>query len=1086
LREIMWRRPHDQRYDARTAPQERPMHIPPAATHLALTLLTLIPLALAPVACSKDDPSGSTSTTTGVDGSAGDGAIGDSIGTVDVAGLDATSQDVTADDAPVQDSAPTDGGEPTTDAASAIDVGAPSDGGAAADTGGGTTIGTTGGQVKAAGAVLHIPAGALTKPVAISLKKITTPAADKGFVYTTDTWALEPDGLQLSRPVTLTLTYDKKKLPNSVQPWAQVVWQLTKKGRLMAGLPDVPVEEMDIHDTPLATVDEAATTVSVPLLHFSNYVGGVAAGGLHFQTQQSGPDALRVIRRTAGFGWATARANATTHIVVHHTDGAPDPFATHFNTGWNAVAAGSPSAQFWVGRNGVIGQTVALGGLAYHGPPTNDDAPGIEMINDDTQNYPLPQQLAMRRLVGFLARHHNIPLRGRWQADWPAGARSVPPGFSFSQNPPAGASPPHYDRVLGHREIDQHVWLTRAYYANYNAMVVAAGANAPSHIRYTSSVNGYFIDSNAWACRGGWGAVVNAGNVHRRVMPVNLTAGGRNDIYTCFKPTLLTNNAMGITITAQAQRQNAAGAWINVGGQSSVTYQLNNAANAAAEGGTNGLGQNGWRPGIVAGRRRRDPGGTNLYPFTQLMSGLAYGSTGIIEASGGDSYGEAAGGDGGKVTLSTGHAFAANTFDAAEALYTGNQNPATDEAGQAYIKHVASGATESLAGASHDFLWLIVEGTLELPQDTTIRAALGIYVAPGGKIIARSPDAAKLDGFKVQLETLGEALIYGLVDTAGKDAPTTGPTKAGGKGGEVIIRQLAADSSPIPTIISRGGDTDEANNAAAPQPPGGKGGEVTITATGADARIVLSGGQGAGAAPPRFVESHLAPAPPIHISTKMTPKSTVKTGVRPVLFYDKFTRGICTSGGMGGAWVKSTWDAGSKGGEGGKITINAASIAATGAALWTGAGLEHFLVRIPVNKVTGVWPAYVSYTGSHGGVGRIGHSTKSGGDGGDGGDAGDVAITGAYYPVYTASHTVPVMGWDGQKAQDYWDSSTKATTIGTCNRWTATVPGDAAPTEFLRICTVGGSGGHPGGSHKLYSGNFGKKGTDGTVTGAPP
>ena len=950
---------------------------------------------------------------------------------------------------------------------------------------GAVILGVQGGEVKGpGGARLLIPAGALSEPTAIGLSQIPAPAAVAGFAYTTAAYALTPDGLELARPVTLTLSFQGDKLPTGVAPWAQVVLLLKKDGPRAAGLPTGDPKLLDVHDTPLATVDAAAGTLSVQLWHFSNYVGGAAAGNLQFQTQTSGPDALRVIGHSAGFAWNTNRANATSHLIVHHTDGRPDPFAIHFVAGWNAVRNHSPSAQWWVGRNGLIGQTVALDGLAYHGPPTNDDAPGIEMINDDTQNYPLPQRLAMRRLVGFLARHYSIPLRGRWQANWPAGPRAVPPGFSFNQAPPAGANPPLYDRVLGHREIDQHTWITRAFYANYNNMVAAAGANAATHVAYTGSVNGHFISSNAWSCSGGWGAQVNAGAIFRRAMPVNLTAGGRNDIYTCFRPTLLTANNIGVTITAQAQRQNAAGAWVNVGGQSSVTYQLDNAPNAAAEGGTNGTGQNGWRPGIVAGRRRRDPGGTHLFPFEQLMSGLGYDFTGIIDASGGDSYGEAEGGKGGKVTLSSGHAFAANTFDAAENLYLGNQNPAADEASQAYIQHVIAGASVDLTGASHDFLWLIVEGTLNLKQDTVIRAAQGIYIAPGGKIVARPSDPAQLDGFKVQLETLGEALIYGLIDTRGKDAPTTGATSAGGKGGEVIIRQLAAESSPIPTIISRGGDTDEANNAAAPQPPGGEGGEVQITATGA--RVVLGGGQGAGADPPRFPESHMSPAPPMHISTKGSPASTLTTGDRPLLSYDTFERGICTSGGQGGAWVQLTYDAGSKGGKGGKITLNAATIVANAATLWTGAGLEHFLVRIPVNKVSGTWPAYVSYTGGHGGVGRIGNASKSGGDGGDGGDAGDVQITGAFHPVYTAKHTVPVLGWDGQKAQDYWDSSTQPAPIGTCERWTATLPGQAAASELLRICAVGGSGGHPGGSHKLYSGNFGAKGTDGAVVGAPP
>ncbi len=965
--------------------------------------------------------------------------------------------------------------------------------GAVDSTGGGastsTQVGPAGGLVKGPGGVqLAIPPGALSEPVVIEIAVLTAPADTKSFAYTTPTISLKPDGLQLAASVTLTLVYDPTKLPKDVAPTLQVVHYLAAKGALMAGMPDEPPQTLDVHDVPSAQIDSAAKTISVPLWHFSNYAAGATAGHIVFQTQQSGPDALRVIGHSNGFASTTARSAKTSHIVLHHTDrGKPDKpvsLVTQFTEGWNRVKTGSPSAQWWIGRNGVIGQTVALDGLAYHaGYPANQISPGIEMLNDDTQNWPLPQRLAVRRLVSFLLHANGLPTRGRWQADWPAGPRAVPPGFDPTQTAPAGSSPPHYDRVLGHREVDRHIWITRAYFHNWNKIAKAAGTKVPTRLVYTSNVNGYFKRSIQWHCKGGWSSEVAAGGGWTRKLKGTMQKNGRRDVEICFRPVTVMNINTSITITVQAQYKSAAGTWANTGGQAKVTYSLDG---APTEGSTSGTSHSGWRPGLSAGRRRRDPGGDHEFAFEALMTDLAYDHTGIIDASGGDSYKDKRGGKGGKVVISTGYTFKANHFDTAEALYLNNQNPKTDEATQGYIKHIKEGASEQLDVATYDCLWLLVEGTLHIKQNTAIRAALGIYVAPGGKIVARPTDPKQLDGLQVELETLGEALIYGSIDARGRDAPLTGTGHVGGDGGDVTIRQLAANHTPIPTIVSRGGDTDEASNKSAPGPPGGDGGAVEVTATGPGARIVLTGGEGPGNMTPAFEQAHLAPAPPMNISTKNNPWTTLKSGDRPGLFYAQFKRGICTSGGMGGHWGQQSWHPGSKGGAGGSVTINAASIASNGAALWTGAGLEHFLVRVPVNTVTGTWPAYVSFTGGHGGSGRIGTATVSGEDGGDGGDAGDITITGAYHPEKMAKGKVTVAGWNGQKAQDFWQTSAKPGVIGACNTWSAALPGNAVVRELLRICAVGGSGGHPGGSYKKYSGNFGKKGSNATVTGAPP
>jgi|GEM_PF-3310111 len=972
------------------------------------------------------------------------------------------------------------------DAVAGSDSGAVSDAAASADAVPNADVGTapTSIIVQAPGATLEIPVGALPAGTKVTLTKIAPPKADKDFAYTTAAFSIEPDGIELAHTATLTLTYDPAKLPKGANDGDQVVFFLANSGVRMAGLPNAATEDIDVHDIPEYTVDKANKTVSVQLYHFSNYVGGAASGQLQYTTQTHTHNALRVVQKTTGWATATARNQPTTHIVLHHTDGAAlEPLAKHFKKGWTAARAGKASAQYWVGRNGVIAATTAPEARVGHSRPTNNVAPGIEIVNDDHEDYPLVQRLAVRRVVNFLADRFSIPLRGRWLNEWYAGPRSTPPGFSYAQVPPVSPQVKHYDRVLGHREVDGHTLLVVSRIPNYPTL--KAGAKPATHLRMTASVRGKFRNARDWNCNtGSWSGWVNANAAWRRKIPTLAAGRSTNVVITCFKPELQTSRNVTINFTSRSQRK-VGTVYQDKGGAGTGSFYLDNAPTHSNERGTAGSAANGWQPSVTVGRRRRDPGGDVLFPFGDLMTGLGFDHTGIIEASGGDSWLHEPGGKGGKVEFLAGHSFASGHFDTAENLYLNNQTPGGDESKQGYIKHVGAGTTATLGGAK-DYVWLVVEGTLEITEDSTIKASSGIYVGPTGKIVARSKDKAKPDGFKLTLETLGEALILGLIDTRGLNGDVTGSSAAkGGKGGDVIIRQLANAYTIVPTIISRGGHTDATDKNTVVH-PGGSGGAVTVKASGTDSRLIFTGGEGLVGSAPRLPPNTLAPSPPMNISTKWTHYGKFQSPTAPKVIYSAFKRGICTSGGMGPSWAGTDWSIvqapGGPGGKGGKITVEAGTLVANRVAFWTGGGLEHFLVRVPV-KATTALPAFISYTGGHGGSGRIGHDTKPGGEGGKGGDGGDVAISGTWMLTHTKG-TTPVVGWNKQRAHEIWSTSHKGSVNGSCDTYKATVPG-YANAELLRICHIGGSGGHPGGSTKLSSGDFGSKGKDGIVTGAP-
>ncbi len=961
---------------------------------------------------------------------------------------------------------------------------APVEGGgdaAVADAGGGgatATIGPAGGKLTLTGVgSLTVPKGALSLGVTLTIKKVNAGGKGQGpWSWTTDMIQLLPAGQQFQSPVTLTLSYKPSLLPKGAQETEQEL-VLVKAGQVasLAGAPGLAVAEQDIHELEHAAVDTKARTLSVSITHFSNYVGAATGGGLTFATLTHKADALRVLRRSAGLASTKNSRASTTHIVVHHTH-TKGTLRVELVKGWNAARAGNASAQFWVGRNGVVAQATADGALVGHAPPTNSASVGIEMLNSSSQNYPLAQRLAVRRLVGYLAGRYDIPLRGRWRTGWEsvAGTRAVPPGFDYTQSPPAGSAFKAYDRVLGHREVDRHKWYVATTFPKGRD---AAGKGKATDVQYTSSVAGrYRVDTN-WSCSGKgtkWSGWYAAGAAYRRSFDAT--------VRTCFEPKEITSLATQIKVTARTVLKKGS-AWVNVGDPNEVTYSLNNPPTSLKEINTAGpAAKKAGQPQLVAARRRKDPGGQGKgayeFPFAKMLTELDYETTGIIEASGGDSWLDGTPGTGGDVTFEAGSSFAGGHFDAAEKLYLNKTNPATDEATQSYILHVPAGSSKTLSAGKHDVIWLLVEGKLQLSGKTELRAAMGIYVAPGGQIVAHDPSKAKLDGYDLTLETLGEALIFGHINATGHDAKSGGAAKLdGGKGGAVVIRQLASGHTLAPTVVTRGGDCDNAVNLSAPAPAGAKGGAVIVRALGTGARLVLGGGPGATA--PKLLESRLPPAP---LTNVYTPKNLhPKSGDRPLLQYDAFTRGVCTSGGVGGTYHATGRAAGSEGGAGGKITVLATQVAANGVCLWAGAGLEEFRKRFYV-PTSGAIPTWKSWTGGSGGSHKTG-GLGPGGHGGKGGDAGDVTISGTFVPSLSSTSSHIVKGWNGHEPHKYplftWPK------LGLAKRWQGTVPGAKAARFMLGVCAVGGSGGFPGGSAKSYPGKFGKKGQDGAVSGTP-
>ena len=962
------------------------------------------------------------------------------------------------------------------------------------------TIGDEGGAVDIPGvARVTIPEGVLGEPTEVVVRVFTpeSPGDDEtGLVWTTPVISLSPDGLYFSIPVTLTIHYDPDLLPAPEKELSQSVYRIDDgPPRRVGARRDPDPEELDLDELVWPTIDHEADTISVPLLHFSDYVGGAdsTTGDYHYETLVHGHDALRVLRHAKAKTFTTDDGLVTRggdrnkgdvrFIVLHHTD-QDGVLMDQFADGHEAAREGEASAHFWVGRNGVIAQVADSLKIVGHAscardcgePRPNKNSVGIEILNDGTQEYPLVQLLAVRRLVGYLSRRFEIGLRGRRDEDLPmlSETRYVNGAYRLTDDAPTSGHD-SFDKLLGHREVDQHKWLI--------SLVLDDPPSKATKASFTASVPGYFKADSNWHCGDADGAFddtwtwttdpLDAGTAFERTLSAAHNRGTR----ICFQPSEVTDASESVTITATLIDNDGADACETCSNTVEYTFDTWNDQHGPDDDDT---------VAVHASPRRRDPswkvGRTyNPFPWSELTSLLDYTFTGIIDTSGGDANAEYAPGDAGDVTVNCGHSFKGGYFDKAEQLYLDTMDawewgePA-DEAVRSYNLIVADSAPLlKLAAGDHDYNWVIIEGRVQLEGDTKIRAAGGIYVGEEAVISTQPNSKTDRDAYSLTLESPGEVLIHGVIDARGRPAhlfTTPGPA---GKGGSVEINMLAGEDVLIPTIIARGGDADEYEPSGA---QGGKGGNVAITCTG---RVVLGGGPDEDGDAPYFLDNLLPPPPP----NRLAPVGEPWPGpgeLLPLTLDPNFQKGIITSGGMGGH-DGGDGRPGGPGGAGGDIYIKAAELAPTNVVIWTGAGLE--LIRREIELPSdGIFHEFRTTMGCTGGPGDMGGGSR-GGNGGDGGAAGNITLSGAWVPTITRSSKRVVYGWNWvlPTASDHMHF------LGHSYEYEGPVPDEdgATKTRLLEVSAVGGSGGLCGGSYQEpYSpGRMGRVGADGVVSGIP-
>jgi hypothetical protein len=465
---------------------------------------------------------------------------------------------------------------------------------------------------------------------------------------------------------------------------------------------------------------------------------------------------------------------------------------------------------------------------------------------------------------------------------------------------------------------------------------------------------------------------------------------------------------------------------------------------------------------------------------------------GIVITKGGDALGAGtAPGNAGDVAFLAGLSALENDF--ADSRTTLQVGPGTT---------VFSGST--------DRMHILVDGTpaspavLRLGADTTIDLDGILYVGPNGVLDARgAPDGGS--GFDLEFTSDGFALVEGEVLMNGADKlgtevapfPSGSGSGAGGNGGSLTFRTAAPGPLWIPTIIARGGDSDDAL-AAAPA-AAGFGGAVRIAADSNAVddpiRIYFEGSersrtlQDAG-----FALDHLPPPAPFNqmpvvqplgsgIATGLCPAPlTSSTYIRPVATerlalgrqidttthafgaeIGLFRRGILTVGGLGAKGVSGM--AGLAGGPAGDISI---SNETTGGLqfrslyqLYAGAGAEEMgFVIFVVGGGCGDFKFFRAATGGLGGFGGL-----NGGPGGPGGAGGNISLSAAGFHPGTASGTT-IFGYDGDNP-----NFTLGTAIGQV----------IAYDLGFETNSSGGSGGISGGSSSSFPGSAGPKGSAGTT-----
>lgn len=439
------------------------------------------------------------------------------------------------------------------------------------------------------------------------------------------------------------------------------------------------------------------------------------------------------------------------------------------------------------------------------------------------------------------------------------------------------------------------------------------------------------------------------------------------------------------------------------------------------------------------------------------------GTGGLINTSGGDSYGLSPAGRGGNVIIQADVAL--QPVNATESLF------------------VPAGNTVTLSGI-YEYVTIQIDGTVQATGTLTLRASNGFYLNNGGLIRVENG----INGGALTIESEGIVRLDGTIDTSGKNADSGG----GGDGGAVTIKTSYPVSLQVPTIVTRGGDADEADVYRDPAlSRGGRGGDVTITSTNAD--IILSGG-------PPSVDTLPLP-PPYNLgsfgNTRPDPGERIilQKAEYPVGAQVGFNRGILTSGGMGGSGLAECFvnQAGGQGGDGGNILISTQGgiITFRDIDLITGADVETVISTISLPDYAGAQNIYYASTGSLGGKG-VAQGCQAGGNGGNGGNAGSITVTGTIQPVPVRFFLVGgpndgggIIGFDdGQRRPYMTDDPLQDFLIG---RTVQAEGEDASVLYRLRVDfagnALGGSGGIPGGSATSFPGFFGYQGQGGTISG---
>lgn len=471
--------------------------------------------------------------------------------------------------------------------------------------------------------------------------------------------------------------------------------------------------------------------------------------------------------------------------------------------------------------------------------------------------------------------------------------------------------------------------------------------------------------------------------------------------------------------------------------------------------------------------------------------------TGIVNASGGDSLGVFNGGSGGAVTWKEDVAM----VNASVGLVMGTLHSENN------LLAVPPGATVTAPPGTF-FSDAIIEGTLELSSPLDLRLKGTLYLAPRGRIILRNG----LVGQDFRLAVRGLPIVQGLLETAAGDSDTE---HAGANAGNVQVWSASPGPFLLPTIITRGGDADTANVLTGIG-VGGTGGHVTVDV--GSSRLLIGGGVGAAGVGPRVsstVHPDLPP-PPNHVGDLLPlpppfnlgsvglarPAAGQRVPLRKAAVQLGFTRGILTSGGMGGTGVglDASTQAGGVGGAGGNIQLTTAITCVCAFVgrmtfrdvdLITGADVEMVVsdISIPDAFVT---QRYLAASGSLGGRGTVTGSTF-GGNGGVGGKAGSITVATAVFSPAPTSFTYvggptgagEIIGFNSDGQPELGDD-TSAFNIGRVRQ--ASNGGQLLyrlRLDFVSNQALGGSGGIPSGRGSGNPGSFGALGASGTITGLP-